>query len=68
MNTDWQCIFTTRFDHTAEIVKAVLEDNGIKCFLLSKKDSAYLFGDIELYVTSDDVLVAKQIINRERFE
>jgi hypothetical protein len=68
MNTDWQCIFTTRVDYTAEIVKAILEDNGIKCFVISKKDSAYLFGDIELYVSSEDVLKAKQIINRERLE
>jgi hypothetical protein len=68
MNTDWQCIYSTRFDHTAGIVKAVLENNDIKCFMLSKKDSAYLFGDIELYVAADDVMKAKQIINRERFE
>jgi hypothetical protein len=68
MNTDWQCIFSTKFDHTAEIVKAILEDNDIKCFIISKKDSAYLFGEIDLYVASDDVLKAKQIINRERFE
>lgn len=68
MNMDWQCIYSTQYDYIAEIVKAVLGDNGIKCFSLSKKDSAYLFGDIELYVAPDDVLKAKQIINRESFE
>ena len=68
MNNDWKCIYTTQYEHIAEIVKAVLEDNEIKCFSLSKKDSAYLFGEIELYVEPDDVLKAKQIINRENFE
>ncbi|MFW5687332.1 MAG: putative signal transducing protein [Bacteroidota bacterium] len=68
MNNDWTCIYTTQYEHIAEIVKAVLEDNGIKCFSLSKKDSAYLFGEIELYVEPDDVLLAKQIINKDNFE
>ncbi len=68
MNSDWQCIYTTQFDHTAGIIKAVLEDNEVKCFIMSKKDSAYLFGEIELYVASGDVLKAKQIIKKEHFE
>ena len=68
MNSDWQCIYSTQYEHIAEIVKAVLEDNGMKCFSLSKKDSAYLFGDIELYVAPDDVMKAKQIIKKENFE
>ena len=68
MNMDWQCIYSTQYDHVAEIIKAVMEDNGIKCFSLSKKDSAYLFGEIELYVEPDDVLKAKQIIKKENFE
>lgn len=65
---DWQCIYSTRYDHIAEIVKAVLDDNGIKCFSVSKKDSAYLFGEIELYVAPDNVIKAKQIIKKEEFE
>jgi hypothetical protein len=68
MNNDWQCIFTTQNDYTAEIVKAVLEDNEIKCFVISKKDSAYLFGEIELYVANDNVLKAKQILKKENLD
>ena len=67
MNENWQCIHTTQKEHIAEIIKAVLEDSGIKCFSLSKKDSAYLFGEIELYVSPDNVIRAKQIIEREKF-
>jgi hypothetical protein len=66
MNENWQVIYGTQQEYKAEIVKAVLEDNGIKCFSLSKKDSAYLFGEIELYVGYDDILRARQIIEREK--
>ena len=66
MNENWQVIYSTQHEYKAEIIKAVLEDNGIKCFSLSKKDSAYLFGEIELYVGYDDILRARQIIEREK--
>lgn len=66
MNENWQVIYNTQHEYKAEIVKAVLEDNGIKCFSLSKKDSAYLFGEIELYVGYDNILRARQIIEREK--
>ena len=68
MNNDWQSIYSTQYEHIAEIIKAVLEENGVKCFSVSKKDSAYLFGEIELYVASDDVMKAKQIIKKENLE
>lgn len=46
----------------AQMVKDVLEDNGFDVVLLNKQDSFYLFGDIELYVKSDDVIKAKFLI------
>ncbi|MFN3556418.1 MAG: putative signal transducing protein [Bacteroidales bacterium] len=66
MNQNWLCIYTTQQEYKAEIVKGVLENEGIKCFSLSKKDYAYAFGEIELYVSPDDVLPAKRIIEREK--
>jgi hypothetical protein len=66
MNENWQVVYSTQHEYKVEIVKAVLEDNGIKCFSLSKKDSAYLFGEIELYVGYDNILRARQIIEREK--
>jgi hypothetical protein len=66
MNENWQVVYSTQQEYKAEIVKAVLDDNGIKCFSLSKKDSAYLFGEIELYVSPDHILRARQIIEREK--
>lgn len=66
MEENLQVIYTTQYEYKAELTKAVLEDNDIKCFSLSKKDSAYLFGEIELYVGPDDVLRARKIIEREQ--
>lgn len=66
MNDNWSRIYSTQYEHIAEIVKAVLEDNDMDCVLVSKKDSAYLFGEIELYVNVENVLRAKQIIKREK--
>ena len=66
MNENWQSIYSTQYEYKAEIIKAVLEENNIKCFVLSKKDSAYLFGEIELYVSPDNVLKAKKIIERDK--
>jgi len=43
----------------------VLEDLEIESVVVNKKDSAYLFGEIELYVHADNVLKARLIINRE---
>ncbi len=68
MSDNWQCIYTTQYEHIAEIIKGLLEENGIKCFSLSKKDSFYLIGEIELHVQIDDVMKAKQIIKKESFE
>ena len=65
MEEHWQVIYSSTFQHKVEIVKAVLEDADIESVIVNKKDSAYLFGDIELYVHADNVLRARQIINRE---
>ena len=63
MEESWQVIYAAKFEHNAEIVRAVLEDNGISAIVLNKKDSAYLFGEVEVYVKPDDVMKAKMIIN-----
>jgi cytidylate kinase len=65
MEENWQIIYSSTFQYKVEIAKAVLEDADIESVIVNKKDSAYLFGDIELYVHADNVLRARQIINRE---
>lgn len=65
MKDNWRKVYSNTMEHKVEIVQALLEDAGIASVVMNKKDSAYLFGEIELYVQADDVIQAKQIINKE---
>lgn len=62
MEENWQKIYSSSFEHKIEFVQAVLEDEGITSVIINKKDSAYLFGELELYVHADNVMKAKQVI------
>jgi len=64
MEKKWTKIYSTNQLHLAEITKAVLEDHEIVTFMLNKKDSMYLFGEIELYTLQRDVLRAINIIKK----
>ncbi len=59
---DWKRVYNSQFEHKVGIVKAVLKEHEIDSVIVNKKDSAYLFGELELYVNQDDVLKAKNII------
>ena len=63
MPDDWIRVYFSNKVHIIEILKQVLSDDGIKAMTIDKRDSAYLFGDIELYVKNDDVIRAKKIID-----
>lgn len=60
-------VFSTERIHIAEIVKNMLWDNGIPAFYINKRDSLYHFGEIDLYVTRDDVIKAKSLISKLEF-
>lgn len=60
---EWKKIYATGILFDAEFIKSKLIDEGIECKTLNKKDSAYLFGEIELYVQAKDVVRAKYIIS-----
>lgn len=62
MEKDWALIYSIGQLYQAEMVKDILEDNGIEVVLLNKQDSFYLFGDIEIYVKHNDVIRAKFLI------
>ncbi len=44
------------------MVRQMLSDHNIQSFLVNKQDSAYKFGEVELYVNRDDVIRAKKLI------
>lgn len=61
---DWKKVYSTGNSFDIELVKSKLVHNGVECRSLNKKDSAYLFGEIELYVKAEDVIKAKYIIKK----
>ncbi|HSV87047.1 MAG TPA: DUF2007 domain-containing protein [Bacteroidales bacterium] len=62
MSENWQKVYSHTYIHRIEIARAVLKEYDIDSVVVNNKDSAYLFGEFELYVNADDVLQAKQII------
>tara|TARA_R110002096_G_scaffold188622_1_gene368575 strand:- start:334 stop:537 length:204 start_codon:yes stop_codon:yes gene_type:complete len=58
----WQKVFSDNLEYRAEIVKSVLEEKGLKPVLVNKKDSTYHFGQYEVHVETNDVLLAIKII------
>ncbi|MFH1321101.1 MAG: DUF2007 domain-containing protein [Bacteroidota bacterium] len=66
MEKDWVNIYNSTQVNNIEIVKGVLAENGIQAIDINKKDSSYLFGEIELYVNKKDVLRAIHIIKKNR--
>jgi hypothetical protein len=61
---NWKLVYSSSDPIQVEIFKGVLEEEGIRAIIINKKDSAYLFGEAELYVNVDDVLKANQIIKK----
>lgn len=55
-------IYSSGQPYQAEMVRQMLSDHNIQSFLVNKQDSAYKFGDVELYVNRDDVIRAKKLI------
>jgi hypothetical protein len=65
---NWVLIYSSPVLVEVELIKGLLKENDIEAVLINKKDSAYLFGDIELYVTSEDAFNANQIISNTSLE
>ena len=62
----WEKIFSTRVFAEASIIEGVLADNDVPVQLLNKQDSSYpMFGDIQLYVRHDMVLLARERIDEQ---
>jgi len=62
MADDLVHIYSVGNPYQAELIRQMLTDHDIHSFIVNKQDSAYKFGDIELYVDRDDVIRAKMLI------
>ena len=65
MEDNWQLVYSSPYIYQVEMVQAVLIDFEIKSVVINKQDSSYHFGEVALYVEQDNVLRARQIINRK---
>jgi len=65
MEKDWVIAYDTKQEYLAEIARSVLFDNDIESVIINKKDSIYnSFGDVEIYVNRDNLIRAKQILQK----
>jgi hypothetical protein len=48
--------------YLAELMRQMLADHDIRSFIVNKQDTFYKFGEIELYVNRDHVILAKKLI------
>ena len=62
MFDNWVVIYSTAQLYEAEMVKDMMADNDIESVIMNKKDSTYGFGDIEVYVSTNEAFKAKQLI------
>lgn len=63
MDSNWALIFSSGNPYKPELLKGMLKENGIDSVIINKQDSAYHFGELELYVKAEDVVQAKRIIS-----
>lgn len=59
----WLLIFSTTVHYQAEIVKQMLENNGIEAVVMNKQDSSYpMLGQADVLVAEEDETKAIQLI------
>ena len=64
MLKDKVLVYTVDQCYKANLLSDFLAANEIQSFIVNKKDTNYLFGDVELYVDTDDVIRAKMLIEK----
>ena len=63
---NWIKVYEDQNQIRAEIVKAVLEENGIPAVVMNKKETVYhVFGTYEVLVIQGDAPAAMQLIQNE---
>ena len=60
---NWVKVFSSSKAYLVELTHGILEEEGIESVIINKIDSAYLFGESELFVNDEDSTKALQIIS-----
>jgi hypothetical protein len=64
MQSDWVMVYSTDQMYKALFMKERLLEENIGAFIINKRDSAYAFGDVELYVRPEDAVKSIHIIKK----
>jgi len=59
---NWVPVYSSVQLYEAEMVRSMLADNEIECVIMNKQDSVYKFGEIDVYVPTNEAFKAKQLI------
>lgn len=71
MENNWIKIFATRNPTQAEILKGMLEANGIAAVVINHQSSSFnltLGGSIDVMVNEEDETTARSLMESESFE
>jgi len=65
--TAWSVVYKTPIISRAEIVRGILEEQGINAVVINKKDTTLHLpnGQVEVMVSKEDVLNAMKIVEDE---
>ena len=64
--SNWKKVYSSEFEYRAKIVNDILEEAGLNPVMLNKRDSSYNnFGNYEVTVSSDNIILALKIITDE---
>ena len=62
----WTLVLTTSSRTEAELVRGRLEEHDIQAVVMDQRSSAYpVFGEVVVYVESEDVLRALYLVRQE---
>ena len=65
--SSWVIVYKSNNPNQSQIVKSVLEDNGIAVVIVDKMDSMHthlMNAEVELHTKAEDVIKAKHIISK----
>lgn len=62
MEQDWIQLCSYKTLQEAQVIKLLLNENGVTAVLLNKQDSSYLFGEHEIFVSREELSKAKMIL------
>jgi Putative prokaryotic signal transducing protein len=65
MEENWVKVYSTSILAQAEIIKAMLVENEVEAVVLNKQDSAFTFGQAEVYVPPYHAELAMKLLKQE---